>query len=79
MYVYGRFNFEVVVAIAVTAYSRFMNRLDAPPVFDLHFLVIYLSEGLGAALAHIAGQHDLEDDEVRAVQATIEGLILNHA
>jgi hypothetical protein len=76
VYGYGRFNPEVVVAIAVTAYSRFMNRLDAPPVLDLQFLVIYLGEGLGVALAHIAGQHDLEDDEVRAVQVTIEGLIL---
>ena len=57
-----------------TAYSRFMNRLDAPPVFDLDFIVIYLGEGLEAALAHLAGQHDLEEDEVLAVQATIEGL-----
>ena len=45
-------------------------------MLDLQFLVIYLGEGLGVALAHIAGQHDLEDDEVRAVQVTIEGLIL---
>ena len=57
-----------------TAYSRFMNRLDVPPVFGLDFIVIYLGEGLEAALAHLANQHDLEENEVLAVQATIEGL-----
>lgn len=71
---YGDFNLKVVEAIVRTAYSRSMNRLNAPPVFDLDFIVIYLGEGLEAALAHLANQHDLEENEVLAVQATIEGL-----
>lgn len=58
-----------------SAARRAADKMPPDATFDPEFLTIFVRHGLEAALVHLASRHDLEDEEVRAVHATIEGLV----